>query len=106
MPRDGSGRSHNEVDDSHDIVHGAGDKDVCEQHSQCVVAVLITNDVRFQTPASSGVDRSSKAVPPPEPESGNALEGMGASGGGDKTTGSGKGPVKPSVDEEAEKAGK
>ena len=71
-----------------------------------MVAVLITDDVRSQTPAASGVDRSSKAVPPPEPESGNALEGMGASGGGDKATGSGKGPVKSTVDEEAEKAGK
>lgn len=34
------------------------------------------------------------------------MEGMAASGGGDKTEGSGKGPLKSTVEEEAEKAGK
>jgi len=50
------------------------------------------------------VDRSSKAVPPPEPEKGEALEGHNASGGGDKTEGSGKGPIESFVDKEAQKS--
>ena len=59
-----------------------------------------------QAPAASGVDRSSKAAPPPEPETGDALEGMNASGGGDSTKGSGQGPKETTVGKEAEKAGK
>lgn len=56
-----------------------------------------------QPPASSGVDRSNKAAPPPELESGEAMEGMNASGGGSKVEGSGKGPIEATVDKEAEK---
>ena len=100
MPRDGSGRAHNEVEGD-EIVHGAGDNDVGNLYSllkQCYA------NITCKSVASSGVDRSGKAVPPPELEKGEALEGMGASGGGDKTEGSGKGPIKSIVDKEAEKA--
>lgn len=57
----------------------------------------------MQSPASSGVDKSHKAAPPPEPEAGDALEGMNASGGGNKVEGSGKGPLEPTVEKEAKK---
>lgn len=64
-----------------------------------------------QTPAGSGVDRSSKAAPPPDHEPGEAIEGMGASGGGSAgehigNQGSGKGPIEAgggSVNEETAK---
>ncbi|KAK3703804.1 hypothetical protein LTR37_014250 [Vermiconidia calcicola] len=81
MPRDGSGASDNAIENSHNIVHGnsAGENDA---------------------PAGSGVDRSNKAAPPPDlsTEKGEALEGHGASGGGDSATGSGKGPLDMKVD--------
>lgn len=51
--------------------------------------------------ASSGVDRSHKAAPPPEHEKGEALEGMDASGGGNTVKGSGKGPLEPQAAKEA-----
>lgn len=57
MPRDGSGRSHNAVEDKPEIAHGAGEP-------------------------GSEVDRSNKAAAMPEPENGAAIEGMSASGGG------------------------
>ncbi|TKA70430.1 hypothetical protein B0A55_07895 [Friedmanniomyces simplex] len=79
MPRDGSGASDNAVEAGETLVHGAGSDD----------------------PASSGVDRSSKAAPPPETEKGEAFEGMGASGGGNTTKGSGQGPQEPQVEKEA-----
>lgn len=57
----------------------------------------------MQGPSSSGVDRSSKAAPPPDAEKGEAMEGMNASGGGDFQRGSGKGPIENTVDKEAKK---
>jgi hypothetical protein len=60
-------------------------------------------DWRLQTPASSGVDKSNKAVPPPDHEKGESLEGMNASGGGSSVQGSGKGPIESTVDKEAKK---
>lgn len=60
----------------------------------------------MQAPSSSGVDRSSKAAPLPETEKGEAIEGMGASGGGASgptLTGSGKGEETAFVDKEAER---
>ncbi|KAL8386779.1 hypothetical protein RB595_010397 [Gaeumannomyces hyphopodioides] len=58
MPRDGSGRADNAVDENATpIIHGADQP-------------------------GSNVDRSGKAAPPPEPEKGEAIEGMNASGGG------------------------
>ncbi|GAB7363622.1 hypothetical protein MBLNU230_g4193t1 [Neophaeotheca triangularis] len=92
MPRDGSGAGDNAIENSHNIVHGndQGSKDA---------------------PASSGVDRSNKAAPMPQAESGEALEGMNASGGGSQanvqgTGNSGLGDAKPSVDKIAENAQK
>ncbi|KAF2725088.1 hypothetical protein K431DRAFT_309747 [Polychaeton citri CBS 116435] len=69
MPRDGSGSAHNKVSDEpeHNITHGD------------------------ETTTSQGVDRSSKAAAPPAAEKGEAIEGMNASGGGNKVEGSGKG---------------
>lgn len=49
------------------------------------------------------MDKSGKANPPPELEKGEAMEGMNASGGGDFTHGSGKGPIEITVDKEAKK---
>ena len=49
------------------------------------------------------MDKSGKAVPPPEIEKGEAMEGMNASGGGDSVQGSGKGPIESTVDKEAKK---
>ncbi|TKA26125.1 hypothetical protein B0A50_04621 [Salinomyces thailandicus] len=85
MPRDGSGASDNVVEAGENQVHGASGNDA---------------------PASSGVDKSSKAAPPPTAEKGDALEGMPASGGGsagETLTGSGKGDKEPATDVEAKK---
>jgi hypothetical protein len=60
-------------------------------------------DVVMQTPASAGVDRSNKVAPMPEVEKGEALEGMGASGGGNSGANSGKGAIEATVDKEAQK---
>ncbi|KAK5169808.1 uncharacterized protein LTR77_005786 [Saxophila tyrrhenica] len=84
MPRDGSGASDNVVEPGETLIHGAGKGE---------------NDA----PASSGVDRSNKAAPPPDHEAGDAMKGMNASGGGNDVKGSGKGPIESSVDKEAEK---
>lgn len=75
MPRDGSGASDNVVEPGQNLTHGASGDDA---------------------PASSGVDRSSKAAPLPDHEKGDALEGMNASGAGSSgahigNQGSGKG---------------
>ncbi|KAI6367381.1 hypothetical protein MCOR25_004916 [Pyricularia grisea] len=56
MPRDGSGRAHNDVEDKPEIAHGASEP-------------------------GSNVDRSGKAAALPEGEKGMAIEGMNASGG-------------------------
>ncbi|EMC92761.1 hypothetical protein BAUCODRAFT_125737 [Baudoinia panamericana UAMH 10762] len=87
MPRDGSGAGDNAVEQGQDLVHGAGENDA---------------------PSSSGVDRSSKAAPPPEVEKGDSLEGLNASGGGSSAIGqgSGKGEKDVTVDKIAEEAGK
>ncbi|KAK5131000.1 hypothetical protein LTR08_001412 [Meristemomyces frigidus] len=85
MPRDGSGASDNAIEAGENKIHGASENDA---------------------QAASGVDRSSKAAPLPETETGAALEGMGASGGGSAgttLTGSGKGDAVPTVDKIAEK---
>ena len=66
--------------------------------------LLLLANMLFQTPASSGVDRSSKAAAPPDHEKGEALEGLGASGGGSSVSGSGKGPIEPDVEKEAKKS--
>ncbi|KAI0482063.1 hypothetical protein GGR56DRAFT_669983 [Xylariaceae sp. FL0804] len=62
MPRDGSGRSHNAVELTHefdhDIIHGAG-----------------------SAPEGDHVARADKTAPMPEHEHGLGLEGMNASGG-------------------------
>ncbi|KAK3070231.1 hypothetical protein LTR53_010804 [Teratosphaeriaceae sp. CCFEE 6253] len=84
MPRDGSGASDNAIEAGETKVHGAG-------------------SAPSDDPASSGVDRSSKAAPAPEVEKGDAIEGLGASGGGNTTKGSGKGPLEPQVEKEAVK---
>ncbi|GAB7324108.1 hypothetical protein MBLNU13_g07493t1 [Cladosporium sp. NU13] len=66
MPRNGDGSSDNVVDNSAGSqVHGVGE--------------------------DSSVDRSNKAAPAPTLEKGEAIEGMDASGGGNKVAGSGKG---------------
>ena len=39
-------------------------------------------------------------------EKGEALEGLNASGGGSSVAGSGKGPIEPTVDKEAERLSK
>ncbi|KAK5128405.1 hypothetical protein LTR85_003073 [Meristemomyces frigidus] len=87
MPRNGDGSSDNVVEAGENLIHGAGAGE---------------NDA----PTSSGVDRSSKAAPPPSTEKGEALEGMGASGGGASgptLSGSGKGDKEAFVDKEAER---
>ncbi|EHA45796.1 hypothetical protein MCOR27_000503 [Pyricularia oryzae] len=56
MPRDGSGRAHNDVEDKPEIAHGVDQP-------------------------GSNVDRSNKAAAMPEGEKGMAIEGMNASGG-------------------------
>lgn len=85
MPRDGSGHSHNAEEAGHNIQHGAPQGN--------------------EQPTSSGVDRSGKAAPAPEPEAG---EGIGSTGQAQVTgtTGSGKGPVESTVDEQAQKLSK
>ncbi|PPJ60519.1 hypothetical protein CBER1_03190 [Cercospora berteroae] len=85
MPRDG-GNAQNAVDAEHNIQHGAPQGN--------------------EQPTSSGVDRSSKAAAAPEPEAG---EGIGPTGQAPITagnTGSGKGPVESTVDEQANKLSK
>ncbi|KAI5360737.1 hypothetical protein Slin15195_G086530 [Septoria linicola] len=84
MPRDGSGHAHNEVEEQ-SIQHGT------PQGSE--------------QPTSSGVDRSDKAAPAPAPEAG---EGIGSTGQAQVvgTTGSGKGPIESTVDEQAQKLSK
>ncbi|KAK1721281.1 hypothetical protein CaCOL14_012677 [Colletotrichum acutatum] len=57
MPRDGSGASDNKVEESHDVIHGAGA--IKDPH----------------------VDRADKTAPLPEPEKGLAIDGLAASGG-------------------------
>ncbi|KAK7928105.1 hypothetical protein PG985_005103 [Apiospora marii] len=61
MPRDGSGRSHNAVEEDpafgHDIAHGVG-----------------------KDPKGDKVARADKTAPMPEPEKGEAIEGMNAAG--------------------------
>ncbi|KAK5756491.1 hypothetical protein LTS12_013445 [Elasticomyces elasticus] len=84
MPRDGSGASDNAVEAGETKVHGAG-------------------SAPSEDPASSGVDRSSKAAPPPEAEKGEAYEELGGSGGGNTTKGSGQGPQETQVEKEASK---
>ncbi|KAF2167023.1 hypothetical protein M409DRAFT_22462 [Zasmidium cellare ATCC 36951] len=92
MPRDGSGHSHNAEEAGDNLTHGtpAGN----------------------EQPTSSGVDRSSKAAPPPDHETGEGLkneDGSVASSGQGSigvTGGSGKGPMKSTVDEQAEKLSK
>ena len=105
MPRDGSGASHNAVETGHNIVHGneAGDNDVSYQSEY---PDRMSTDVYLQSAAASGVDRSSKAAPPPDHEAGEGLEGLGGSGGGSSVTGSGKGPLESTVDKEAENSSK
>ncbi|KAI9695260.1 MAG: hypothetical protein M1820_008779 [Bogoriella megaspora] len=61
MPRSGTGASDNVVEAGQDLVH---------------------NNEGKQGPASSGVDRSHKAAPPPDAEAGDALKEIPASGGG------------------------
>ncbi|KXJ89055.1 hypothetical protein Micbo1qcDRAFT_235422 [Microdochium bolleyi] len=77
MPRDGS-HAHNAPelgDDMHNIVHGAGNE-----------------------PQTDHVARAEKTAPMPEPEHGEAIEGLPASGGHSSglsqgpTAGQGKGP--------------
>ncbi|KAK5718497.1 hypothetical protein LTR15_008227 [Elasticomyces elasticus] len=80
MPRDGSGASDNAVEAGETKVHGAG-----------------------SAPSEASVDRSSKAVPPPEAEKGEAYEELGGSGGGNTTKGSGQGPQETQVEKEASK---
>ncbi|KAK7981717.1 hypothetical protein PG996_009407 [Apiospora saccharicola] len=62
MPRDGSGRSHNAVEEDpalgHDIAHGVG-----------------------KDPMGDKVARADKTAPMPEPEKGEAIDGKDASGG-------------------------
>ncbi|KAF4779688.1 hypothetical protein HER10_EVM0005852 [Colletotrichum scovillei] len=57
MPRDGSGASDNKVEETHDVIHGAGA--IKDPH----------------------VDRADKTAPLPEPEKGLAIDGLAASGG-------------------------
>ncbi|KAK3653633.1 hypothetical protein LTR56_004488 [Elasticomyces elasticus] len=91
MPRDGSGASDNAVEAGETKVHGAGS-------APSEASSYVTYD-----PASSGVDRSSKAAPPPEAEKGEAYEELGGSGGGNTTKGSGQGPQETQVEKEASK---
>ncbi|KAF2425276.1 hypothetical protein EJ08DRAFT_652193 [Tothia fuscella] len=58
MPRDGTGASDNKVEETHDVIHGAGKEE------------------------SSHVDRADKTAPMPEIEKGAAVEGLSGSGGG------------------------
>ena len=64
----------------------------------------------LQAPTSSGVDRSSKAAPAPDHEAGEGLKhadgSLASSGQGSDKTGSGKGPIKNTVDDQAEKLSK
>ncbi|KAM0688831.1 hypothetical protein Q7P36_010906 [Cladosporium allicinum] len=64
MPRNGT-QSDNPVELGENQVHGVGE--------------------------DSSIDRSEKAAPAPTLEKGEAIEGMNASGGGNKITDSGKG---------------
>ncbi|KXH29276.1 hypothetical protein CSIM01_01004 [Colletotrichum simmondsii] len=61
MPRDGSGASDNKVEETHDVIHGAG------------AIKFILQDPH--------VDRADKTAPLPEPEKGLAIDGLAASGG-------------------------
>ncbi|QDS75490.1 hypothetical protein FKW77_004647 [Venturia effusa] len=62
MPRDGSGTADNATGPpGHDIIHGTG-----------------------KEPTTDHVARADKTAPLPEPEKGAAIEGLPASGGGDK----------------------
>ncbi|KAL1301836.1 hypothetical protein AAFC00_006021 [Neodothiora populina] len=84
MPRDGSGHGDNAIETDpafgQTIAHGAGGE-----------------------AATSTVDRSGKAAAPPSYEKGEAIEGMNASGGGNKITDSGKGPLEPAAEAESKK---
>lgn len=42
-------------------------------------------------------------MPPPDHEKGESIDGMAASGGGNSVHGSGKGPLEPTVEKEAQK---
>jgi len=89
MPREGSGHvADNAVEAGQNLTHGAPEGK--------------------EDPVSSGVDRSGKAAAPPEYEAGEGLEREDgskiASGDGNSVSGSGKGPLKSTVDEVAEKA--
>ncbi|OQO01346.1 hypothetical protein B0A48_12901 [Cryoendolithus antarcticus] len=76
MPRDGSGAGDNAEELGETKVHGAGGE------------------------TGSKVDRSDKAAPMPSEEKGDSIEGMNASGGGNKITDSGKGESKVHKDNE------
>lgn len=104
MPRDGSGHSHNAEEAGHNIQHGAPQGN--EVRGSTFFHLDHTPADPFsQQPTSSGVDRSGKAAPAPEPEAG---EGIGSTGQAQVTgtTGSGKGPVESTVDEQAQKLSK
>ncbi|KAK4620215.1 hypothetical protein CLAFUW4_11325 [Fulvia fulva] len=85
MPRNGEGHvADNATETGHNLAHGAPESGK-------------------DAPVSSGVDRSHKAAAAPEHEDG---EGIGATGQASIVTGSGKGPEKATVDEQAEKLSK
>ncbi|CAK3819639.1 Hypothetical predicted protein [Lecanosticta acicola] len=88
MPREGSGHvADNAIETGENLTHGAPSGN--------------------EAPTSSGVDRSSKAAPAPDHEAGEGLKhadgSITSSGQGSDKSGSGKGPIKATVDEQAEK---
>lgn len=112
MPRDGSGHGDNAIETDpafgQTIAHGAGGE-VCIYFLPLIHSFLLV-PIRFfehrltgAQAATSGVDRSGKAAAAPEPEKGEAIEGLNASGGGNKITNSGKGPLEPQAEVESQK---
>ena len=99
MPRNGDGSSDNVVEAGENQVHGVGSGNVSPIHPSSHMSQQPSN-IDLKDQASSGVDRSNKAAPAPETEKGEAIEGLNASGGGNKIQDSGKGESKVHKDNE------
>lgn len=118
MPRDGSGTADNATGEpGHNIIHGTG-KEVRFAHSILSYPIpsqlltrlqgaqgaktkkynsieinkttnIQTTNILNKQPTTDHVARADKTAPLPEPEKGAAIEGLSASGGGDKYTAQG-----------------
>lgn len=104
MPRDGSGQGDNSItpeDAGHNVIHGAG-KEVskapitinppCHDYSSwstwwlpdAASDITLSRERLTASQTTDHVARADKTAPLPEHEKGAAVEGLGASGGGDK----------------------